>query len=139
VIQEVNDKLKEDVQTMEKEMLKIPFEVMSEDDLKDKINELGFDHFVDAHFPPRDISIYNKAFNKYPYKKIIHWRRPHEFMKKEPTIFEDDIDPNDIKQGFLGNCWFLCAVACLAERPALVRRLFITKEYNEEGIYKLRI
>lgn len=54
-------------------------------------------------------------------------------------VFIEDIDPNDIKQGALSDCWFLSALASLAERPALVRRLFITKEYNEEGVYKVKI
>lgn len=58
---------------------------------------------------------------------------------KNPKIFQDDIDPNDIKQGFLPNCWFLSALSCLAERPALVHRLFVTKEYNKEGIYRIKL
>lgn len=58
---------------------------------------------------------------------------------KNPQIFQDDIDPNDIKQGFLPDCWFLSALSCLAERPALVRRLFVTKEYNKEGIYRIKL
>jgi Calpain family cysteine protease len=33
----------------------------------------------------------------------------------------------------------LCAVSALAERPALVERTFVTKEYNEQGIYMVRI
>ena len=54
-------------------------------------------------------------------------------------IFQETIEPNDIKQGNLGDCWFMCALACIAERPALVERLFITKHYNEEGIYKVKL
>ena len=57
----------------------------------------------------------------------------------DPKIFEDGIDPSDIKQGIIPDCWFLSACACLAERPSLIRRLFITQEYNKEGIYRLRI
>lgn len=57
----------------------------------------------------------------------------------EPQVFEKSIEPNDILQGNLGDCWFLCAVSCLAEMPHLVERLFITKECNEEGIYRLKI
>jgi calpain-15 len=60
-------------------------------------------------------------------------------MHGRPKLFEETIDPNDIRQGSLGNCWFLAAIASLAENPALVRRLFITDEYNEFGIYQLRI
>jgi calpain-15 len=58
---------------------------------------------------------------------------------KNPRIFVDDIDPNDIKQGYLPDCWFLSSLSSLAERPDLVRRLIITQEYNKEGIYKVRL
>jgi calpain-15 len=33
----------------------------------------------------------------------------------------------------------MCALACIAERPSLVERLFITKEYNPNGIYRVKI
>ena len=48
----------------------------------------------------------------------------------EPKVFAT-IEPNDINQGQLADCWFLCAVSALAERPALVERTFVVKEYNE--------
>ncbi len=35
--------------------------------------------------------------------------------------------------------WLLSAVSALAERPALLERLFITKELNEYGIYRVKI
>ena len=53
-------------------------------------------------------------------------------------VFYEDIEPNDIKQGTLGNCWFMCALASLAERPKLVENLFITKEKNKEGLYRIK-
>ena len=55
-----------------------------------------------------------------------------------PKVFDGLIEPNDIKQGSLGNCWFMCALASLAERPKLVENNFITKEKNKEGVYRLR-
>jgi hypothetical protein len=48
----------------------------------------------------------------------------------EPSIFYDTIEPNDIRVGVLGNEWFLSSLATLAERPALIERLFLTKEVN---------
>ena len=58
----------------------LPFEVMPEKDLKKAIKSNDIDHFVDPHFPPRDTSIHNFT-EPYPYQDIVHWRRPHEFMK----------------------------------------------------------
>lgn len=57
----------------------------------------------------------------------------------EPQVFDKSIEPADILQGQLGDCWFLCAVSCLAENPYLVERLFLTKDCNEEGIYRVKI
>jgi len=56
-----------------------------------------------------------------------------------PQVFYKKIEPDDIKQGKLGDCWFMCALSSLAERPELVERLFITKNYNEEGLYRIKI
>jgi len=33
----------------------------------------------------------------------------------------------------------MSALACLAERPSLIERLFITKKVNKEGIYKVKL
>ena len=137
-MKDIEQKMDELVSKAEGELMKHPLQVMDVNKIKELSKKLGFDHFIDPTFPPKDISIYNQLKMSYPYKKVIHWRRPKEFMKN-PKLFDSEIDPNDIKQGFLGNCWFLCAVGSLAERPSLVKRLFITQEYNEFGYYKLRI
>ena len=39
----------------------------------------------------------------------------------------------------LGNEWFLSALAMLAERPALIERLFLTKEVNSLGVYRVKL
>ena len=42
---------------------------------------------------------------------VEQWLRPQEFAEPvEPVVF-DMIDPSDIRQGGLGDCWFLSAVA----------------------------
>ena len=53
------------------------------------------------------------------------WLRPRRFLgSAEPHVFERGLEPADVQQGELGNCWFMCALAALAEFPPLVRGLF---------------
>ena len=121
-------------------LLNVPFEVMDDQDIETQVKALDFDHFVDPVFRPNDNSIYDPdTVDSYPLSEKAVWKRPTEYMTGTPHLFVNDPDPNDIRQGALGNCWFLASLAALAESPALVKRLFITNEYNDFGIYKLRI
>jgi calpain-15 len=101
--------------------------------------------FLDIEFVPTDSSVYQQSIES-PFDVIVHWRRPEDYVwvdyaqgLLEPSIFYESIEPNDIREGALGNAWFTSAIATLAERPALIERLFITKEVNEHGIYKIKI
>lgn len=126
------------VEESEKIFKTIPYEVLTVKQIGDRMKEAKQKNFIDPHFPPRDISLYNVLEEEYPYQFVVQWRRPHEFME-HPTVFENDIDPNDIKQGQLGDCWFLSALSSLAERPEMVRRLFVTQEYNPDGVYQIKL
>lgn len=101
--------------------------------------------FLDLDFPPQDSSIFREIGGTVM-NTLVHWRRPHEFFivnpaesLNEPSIFAEEIEPADIVQGQLGDCWFMCALSALAERPALVERLFITKTVNALGIYRVKL
>lgn len=50
---------------------------------------------------------------------------------QDPEVFYKVIEPADVIQGQLGDCWFLCAIASLAERPALIERLFKVDKIND--------
>lgn len=103
-------------------------------------------NFVDSEFIPADESIFSDYVDTTNFDSLVHWRRPSEFMEidysldlREPQIFYDSIDPSDIRQGSLGDCWFMGGLATLAERPSLVERLFVTKEINQHGIYRVKL
>lgn len=95
--------------------------------------------FYDLEFTPNWRSIYDGGMHN-PLDVYVHWRRPEDFIgdglnregenKNVAKIFKETCEPTDIKPGVLGNEWFLSALALLAERPALIERLFITREIN---------
>jgi hypothetical protein len=61
------------------------------------------------------------------------------FKGKRPQLFEGEIEPDDLCQGAVGDCWLVAAFACASEFPHVIRRQFLTKEYNPRGLYKVRI
>lgn len=57
----------------------------------------------------------------------------HQFSRMvEWRVFQSDPRPADISQGALGNCWFCGSLAALAEKPCLVKRLFVD-DYSKRG------
>lgn len=43
----------------------------------------------------------------------------------EPRLEWDSVEPNDVAQGWIGNCWLISSIAALAEFPNAVQRLFV--------------
>ena len=56
-------------------------------------------------------------------------------MKGPYAIFEGKIEPKDIKQGKLGDCYLLSALAAISEYPFIIKRIFETTEESSYGAY----
>ena len=56
-------------------------------------------------------------------------------------VFLGGIEPNDIRQGMLSDCWFLCALSAIAEFPHLVQNLFHveSRQVSKDGVYRVRL
>ena len=47
----------------------------------------------------------------------------------------DDLNPNDINQGQLGNCWIISAVSAVAEHGGRIKNLILNDSISQSGIY----
>jgi hypothetical protein len=45
--------------------------------------------------------------------------------------------PAGVRQGGLGDCWFLAVGAALAEKPDRLKKLFVNQEYPSNGAFKI--
>ncbi|CAF3593272.1 unnamed protein product [Rotaria sp. Silwood1] len=76
----------------------------------------------------------------------IQWLRPDEINPPEWsendrhqwTVFRNP-KPNDVIQGALGDCWFITALSVLAEKPEYLMKVLVTRDYNYQGIYYVRL
>ena len=72
--------------------------------------------------------------------KNIKWTRSSDMFEGEDyKVFFESIEPNDIIQGNLGNCYYLSALSALAEFPDRIKKLFITTDINKPGCYAARL
>lgn len=94
--------------------------------------------FTDPKFPPKFESLWGfgeKNTIPIDYFRKIEWKRPEQVFKGSYNVFQGDIDPNDVKQGVLGDCYFLAAVSAIAEHQDRIKKLFLTREVTKSGCY----
>ena len=107
--------------------------------------------FTDKKFPANATSIGDwKGKSEKEVAKEIEWQRAEDYFEKKLTdgqkqdgvrlkLFEGGVEPKDVAQGGLGDCWLISALACMAEHEGLLRTCFITQEFNERGKYQVRL
>ena len=145
--------LKNHLNEAEKKLKKIPFEFLTPDEIYNQLNNLNI-KFYDLDFMPCDNSVINNRYDenlKNFLEYIIHWRHPSEFITNELnenkeidlslSIFNKDKEPepNDIRQGLIPCNHLDSALSSLAEKYNLIKRIFKTEYYNENGIYQIKL
>ncbi|CAG8487436.1 7631_t:CDS:2 [Funneliformis caledonium] len=94
-------------------------------DLNRKFRDREFDLLIsqndciygkrETDFPPSDVKRISKIF-------------------KNPQFFVNGVEPNDIKQGFVGDCWFVAALGVVTNIPGLLETICVARD-EEVGIY----
>ena len=89
--------------------------------------------FADPEFPPNDSSLNVNVGRR------VTWKRVTDIVKNAVMV-EGHIEPSDIQQGNVGDCYFLSSLSAIAEVPGNIEQIFENNLHiNELGIYKLII
>ncbi|XP_064603652.1 calpain-5-like [Liolophura sinensis] len=88
--------------------------------------------FEDPEFPASNKSIFFSQVDK-----DIEWKRPKEICKA-PKLIVEGVSCDDIREGELGNCWFVTACTTLAQEPKLLQKVLPgakDQEWDEKNVY----
>ncbi len=119
----------------------------------DSVN--GMSPFTDSYYPADQNSIsfipegnaQKNVLMDYEIEDLNNftWKRCSDIVSDGNSLLKDDyklygtISDKDIRQGTIGNCYFLCSVAALAEFPKRYDPIFINNKRTISGGYQLRL
>ena len=66
----------------------------------------------------------------------IEWKRANEIFP-EPHLFEGELSIKNITLGKVASPYFFPSISAIADYPGLISKIFITKDYNQDGFYSL--
>lgn len=92
---------------------------------------------MDDRFPT-NLNSLTGEWKNVPEWKDVKWVKLSEKFP-QGKIFVGKPEPQDIKQGYLGDCYFLAGLAALAERPDRIYNLFLLQEKNEQNYYSVKM
>jgi hypothetical protein len=82
------------------------------------LKETGEKYWSDPEFIDDEVSLYLDPDKTPDYAEnhgMVEWKRPHEiYTVAEPKMICNGIEPADVKQGVLGDCWLLSSFMLLA-------------------------
>ena len=108
------------------------------------------DSFEDPEFPPNEYSLMGRTSegsyldpvesrHKLIIPQEVEWRRITDIVPK-PAIFEDTINMELIKYGRISLPYLYSVLSSLAKHyPAIISKIILTKEYNPNGKYEVRL
>lgn len=107
-----------------------------------KIEDLQPFDFMDPFFSPNATSLFDPTMGRHQMAdkwETFTWKRPTDVYGVGKFYMFKGMSPNDIKQGYLGDCYFLSAISSLAEYSERVNNIFTIKEVNTAGYYEVTL
>ena len=110
--------------------------------------------YIDELFPPNSDSILGlkkgvpvekikerlkKLESEFPFDvdNIIWLRAKEIFNYQHYSIFVNDISIDDVRQGYLGNCYLMSSLAAMTNIPQLICQLFRSFQLNKNGCFEI--
>jgi hypothetical protein len=56
-----------------------------------------------------------------------------------PSNENNEITPQDINQGYIGNCWIMAAISAVAEKKERIDGFMLSDDINPYGIYAMNM
>lgn len=94
--------------------------------------------FTDTSFPPEMSSLVAEGCDDDEKAAFEDWTfvRPSEAIPGDISLFSG-IDPGDIKQGQIGDCWLMAGISAVAEWPHRIKKLFDNRTIQSSGAYTI--
>ena len=71
----------------------------------------------------------------WPKVEVESWRLARSLGDPEQAVLFDQVRPEDVHQGFVGDCGLLAALSSLGRHPQKIKSLFDTQQLTEDGKY----
>jgi hypothetical protein len=112
---------------------------------KKQITPIEEEEFIDTFFKSYNIDslilkkeLANLEESEKKWFLNLTWKKPHEILPQNYTLYEE-IEIDDIRQGELGDCYFLCAVSALARIPSRIsHKILINEEKSKNSCYQVK-
>lgn len=107
----------------------------------------GTNKYTDPNFPKDDALYWKDAGeagrDMAQLEGWVDWMRVSDSNFPNHSFFGPNgissVNPQDIVQGYIGNCWIMAAVSALAEVPHRIDSFFVNTDVSDAGIYAVQM
>ena len=65
--------------------------------------------------------------------------RPEQILDDFTLFGKDGVTEWDVKQGLIGNCWWMAGCIAVSQNPSRIENIFLNRGISEAGIYSVQL